>query len=48
MTSYAVLCSPDVPPVLGFPNCTSDGLACFTLRIIPAEPALPDAAKASV
>ena len=34
VTSYAVLCSPDVPPVPGFPYGTSDGLACFTLRII--------------
>ena len=26
----AVLCSPDVPPVRGFPPCTSGGLAGFT------------------
>ena len=30
----AVLCSPDVPPVPGFPYGTSGGLACFTERII--------------
>ncbi len=30
----AVLCSPDVPPVPGFPYGTSGGLACFTGRII--------------
>ena len=30
VTSYAVLCSPDVPPVPGFPYGTSGGLACFT------------------
>ena len=32
----AVLCSPDVPPVPGFPYGTSGGLACFTGRIIAA------------
>ena len=30
VTSCAVLCSPDVPPVPGFPCGTSDGLASFT------------------
>ena len=30
----AVLCSPDVPPVRGFPPCTSGGLAGFTGRIV--------------
>ena len=30
----AVLCSPDVPPVHGFPPCTSGGLAGFTERIV--------------
>ena len=35
VTSYAVLCSPDVPPVPGFPYGTSGGLACFTGWIIP-------------
>ena len=36
ITSYAVLCSPDVPPVLPFGNCTSDDLAGFTGHIIGA------------
>ena len=36
VTSYAVLCSPDVPPVPGFPYGTSGGLACFTACIIHA------------
>jgi hypothetical protein len=31
VSSCAVLCSPDVPPVLGFPDCTSDGPAGFTI-----------------
>ena len=35
VSCYAVLCSPDVPPVPGFPDCTSGGLACFTALIIP-------------
>jgi hypothetical protein len=30
VSCYAVLCSPDVPPVPGFPACTSGGLARFT------------------
>jgi len=30
VNSYAALCSPDVPPVPGFPYGTSGGLACFT------------------
>jgi hypothetical protein len=34
VSSCAVLCSPDVPPVLGFPNCTSDGLTGFTFWIL--------------
>ena len=34
VSSCAVLCSPDVPPVLGFPNCTSDGLTGFTTSIL--------------
>jgi len=34
VSCYAVLCSPDVPPVPGFPDCTSGGLARFTLAII--------------
>src|SRR5574343_625700 len=34
VTSCAVLCSPDVPPVLPFGNCTSGGLASFTAVII--------------
>ena len=34
VSCYAVLCSPDVPPVPGFPDCTSGGLACFTGPII--------------
>ena len=35
VTSYAVLCSPDVPPVRPFGDCTSDGLARFTGRLSP-------------
>ena len=35
VSCYAVLCSPDVPPVPGFPDCTSGGLARFTAAIIP-------------
>lgn len=34
ITSYAALCSPDVPPVPCFHACTSGGLACFTAAII--------------
>jgi len=30
VSCYATLCSPDVPPVPGFPACTGDGLAGFT------------------
>jgi hypothetical protein len=33
VTSYAALCSPDVPPVPGFPDCTSGGLAGFTFAL---------------
>jgi hypothetical protein len=35
VTSYAVLCSPDVPPVRPFGVCTSDGLARFTGELSP-------------
>ena len=35
VASYAVLCSPDVPPVPPFGDCTSDGLASFTGRLSP-------------
>ena len=35
VSCYAVLCSPDVPPVPGFPYGTSGGLACFTARLSP-------------
>ena len=35
VSCYAVLCSPDGPPVPGFPDCTSGGLARFTALIIP-------------
>ena len=34
VSCYAALCSPDVPPVPGFPDCTSGGLARFTGVII--------------
>ena len=34
VSCYAALCSPDVPPVLCFHNCTSDSLANFTGWII--------------
>src|SRR5687767_10320234 len=34
VTCYAALCSPDVPPVRPFGDCTSDGLAGFTGAII--------------
>jgi hypothetical protein len=30
VSSYAVLCSPDVPPMLDFSSCISDGLTGFT------------------
>ncbi len=32
---YAALCSPDLPPVPRFHDCTSGGLACFTGTIVP-------------
>ena len=34
VTCYAALCSPDIPPVPGFPDYTSGGLANFTTGII--------------
>ena len=34
VSCYAALCSPDVPPVPCFHDCTSGGLACFTGGII--------------
>ena len=34
VSCYAALCSPDVPPVPGFPDCTSSGLVGFTGTII--------------
>ena len=35
VTRYAALCSPDLPPVRPFGGCTSDGLVCFTVAIVP-------------
>jgi len=36
VTSYAALCSPDLPPVRPFEPCTSGGLADFTAGIMTA------------
>ncbi|MDB5954419.1 MAG: hypothetical protein JWP60_1027 [Ramlibacter sp.] len=36
VTCYAALCSPDVPPVRPFGDCTSDGLEGFTPRLSQA------------
>ena len=33
VNSYAALCSPDLPPVPGFPYGTSGGLAGFTILL---------------
>ena len=33
VSCYAALCSPDVPPVPGFPDRTSDSLVGFTQRL---------------
>ena len=35
VSCYAALCSPDLPPVPGFPDRTSGGLAGFTGWIVP-------------